>query len=93
MAYVFGLTGTKTLAAKVEATADHIRVMWAVDDMDAVRGFGKTTHAAKSWWQERRVAAHIEAMRFGLETRYVVTNMTTGTPEWLDAELYWARTG
>src|SRR6476469_2324933 len=30
VAYVFGLTGTKALAAKVEATADHIRVVRAV---------------------------------------------------------------
>jgi hypothetical protein len=91
VAYVFGLTGTKALAAKVEATADHIRVVRAVDDMDAVRGFAETTHAAKSWRQQRRVAARIEATRLGLDIRYVVTNITTGTPEWLYAELYCAR--
>jgi hypothetical protein len=91
VAYVFGLTGTKALAAKVAATADHIRVVRAVDDTDAVRGFAETTHAAKSWRQERRVAARIEATRLGLDIRYVVTNITTGTPEWLYAELYCAR--
>lgn len=91
MAYVFGLIGTKALSAKVEATADHIRVVRAADDMDAVRGFAETTHAAKSWRQQRRVAARIEATRLGLDIRYVVTNITTGTPEWLYAELYCAR--
>ena len=49
--YVFGLTGTKALAAKVEAVADDIRVERAIEDKDAVRGFAETTHAAKSWKQ------------------------------------------
>ena len=89
--YVFGLTGTKALAAKVEDTADPIRVARAIDDKDAVRGFAETTHAAKSWRQQRRVAARIEATRLGLDIRYVVTNITTGTPEWLYADLYCAR--
>ncbi len=56
-----------------------------------MRGFAETTHAAKSWRQQRRVAARIEATRLGLEIRYVVTNIATGTPEWLYAELYCAR--
>ncbi len=81
VAYVLGLTGTKALAAKVEATSDHIRVVRAVSDTDAVRGVAEPTHAAKTWRQERRVAARIEATRLGLDIRYVVTNITTGTPE------------
>lgn len=88
--YVFGLTGTKALAAKIDDTADHIRVVRALGDKESVRGFAETTHAAKSWRQQRRVAARIEATRLGLDIRYVVTNITTGTPEWLYAELYYA---
>lgn len=91
IAYVFGLSGTKALAAKVEPTADHIRVERAIGNKDAVRGFAETTHAAKSWRQERRVAARIEATRLGLDIRYVVTNITTDTPEWLYDGLYCAR--
>jgi hypothetical protein len=56
-----------------------------------VRGFAETTHAAKSWTRERRVAARIEATRLGLDIRYVVTNITSGTAEWLYADLYCAR--
>jgi hypothetical protein len=89
--YVFGLTGTKALAAKVEEVADAIRVERAIEDKDAVRGFAETTHAAKSWKRERRVSARIEATRLGLDIRYVVTNITTGTAEWLYADLYCAR--
>ena len=85
------MTGTKALAAKVEQTADHIRVVRAIDNEDAVRGFAETRHAAKSWRQERRVVARIEATRLGLDIRYVVTNITTGTPEWLYADLSCAR--
>ena len=48
-------------------------------------------HAAKSWTRERRVAARIEATRLGLDIRYVVTNITSGTAEWLYADLYCAR--
>jgi hypothetical protein len=89
--YIFGLTGTKLLAAKVEELADAIRVERALEDQDAVRGFAETTHAAKSWGKQRRVAARIEATRMGLDIRYVVTNIATGTAEWLYAELYCQR--
>ncbi|NGM37992.1 MULTISPECIES: IS1380 family transposase [Methylobacterium] len=91
IAYIFGLSGTKALAAKVEPTADHIRVVRAIGKKDAERGFAETTHAAKSWRQKRRVTARIEATRLGLDIRYIVTNITTGTPEWLYADLYCAR--
>jgi hypothetical protein len=89
--YVFGLTGTKALAAKVEEVADDIRVERAIEDKDAVRGFAETTHGAKSWTRERRVSARIEATRLGLDIRYVVTNIASGTAEWLYADLYCAR--
>src|SRR5918994_799539 len=89
--YVFGLTGTKTLATKIDEFADAIRVARAIEDKDAVRGFAETTHAAKSWTRERRVAARIEPTRLGLDLRYVVTNITSGTAEWLYADLYCAR--
>ena len=89
--YVFGLTGTRALAAKVEATADDIRVTRAMADKDAVRGFAETTHAAGSWKHERRVVARLEATRLGLDIRYIVTSIARGTPEWLYADLYCAR--
>ena len=89
--YVFGLTGTPALAAKVEATADAVRVERALEDKEAVRGFAETTHAAKSWGKQRRVAARIEATRMGLDIRYIVTNIATGSAAWLYAELYCQR--
>ena len=89
--YVFGLSGTKALVAKVEPTADHVQVERAIGDEDAVRGFAETTHAANSWRKERRVGARIEATRMGLHIRYVVAKIATGTPASLYADLYCAR--
>src|SRR5487761_2212479 len=59
--YLFGVTGTPALAAKVEHIADPIRVERAQTGALAVRGFAETRHAAKSWKHERRVVARIEA--------------------------------
>jgi hypothetical protein len=89
--YIFGLAPKQPLALKVQEAADAIRVERAEKNADAIRGFAETKYAAKSWKLERRVAARIEATRLGLDIRYVVTNIETGTPEWLYADLYCQR--
>jgi hypothetical protein len=89
--YIFGLAGKPPLAAKIEEAADTVRTERAEQNTMANRGFVETTYAAKSWTIERRVAARIEATPLGLDIRYVVTNIKTGTAEWLYAELYCAR--
>ena len=73
--YLFGVTGTPVLAAKVDHIADPIRVERAETAAAAVRGFAETRHAAKSWKHERRVVARIEATPLGLDIRYVVTSL------------------
>jgi len=89
--YLFGVTGTKALAAKVEDVADPIRVERAQTGAAAVRGFAETRHAAKSWKKQRRVVARIEATSVGLDIRYVVTSLQTPGPEDIYAKLYCAR--
>ena len=89
--YIFGLAGTKPLAKKVEDEADAIRTKRAIQDLDVVRGFAETKHRAGSWTRSRRVVARIEATRLGCDRRYVVTNIKTGTAEWLYDSLYCAR--
>ena len=89
--YIFGLAGTKPLAKKVEDEADAIRTKRAIQDLDVVRGFAETKHRAGSWTRSRRVVARIEATRLGCDRRYVVTNIKTGTTEWLYDSLYCAR--
>jgi hypothetical protein len=89
--YLFGVTGTKALAAKIEDVVDPIRVERARTSAAAVRGFAETPHKAKSWKHERRVVARIEATPMGLDIRYVVTSLQAASPEEVYATLYCAR--
>ncbi len=89
--FIFGLTGSKPLRAKVEEVADAVRTERATQDKEVVRDFAETQHKARSWNRSRRVVARIEATRQGLDIRFVVTNLTTGSPAWLYESLYCAR--
>jgi hypothetical protein len=89
--YLFGVTGTKALNAKVEDIADPIRVERAQSGALAVRGFAETRHKTKSWKTERRVVARIEATPLGLDIRYVATSLEAPSPEEVHAKLYCAR--
>jgi hypothetical protein len=89
--YLFGVTGTKALAARIEDVVDPIRVQFAQGDGRPVRGFAHARHGAKSWKKERRVVARIEATHLGLDIRYVVTSLEAPTAEDIYATLYCAR--
>jgi hypothetical protein len=89
--FVFGLSGNTVLDALVEAAADAVRTRRALDDLDAVRDHAEAHYAAKSWATAQRVVARIECTRRGLDTRYIVTNITAGSPAWLYDTLYCAR--
>ena len=89
--FIFGLAVSKPLHQKVEALADHIRVVRAEQDAAAVRGYTEIRHGARSWKHERRVIARIEATPLGLDNRFVVTSLTEPDPETLYAKLYCAR--
>ena len=75
----------------VEPFADDVRVRRAEAEAPVVRRYTETRYGAKSWRCERRVAARIEATTKGLDIRYVVTNLGSGTAEWLYDTLYCAR--
>ena len=89
--YIFGLSGTKPLARKVDAVADAVRTERALAGEAVVRGYAETRHRAGSWDRERRVIARIEATEQGLDIRYVVTSRHIGSAEWLYDSLYCAR--
>ena len=59
--YIFGLSGTKPLARKVDEVADDIRTRRAIENLPVLRGYTETRHKAKSWDRERRTVARIEA--------------------------------
>ena len=89
--YIFGLSGTKPLARKVDEVADDIRTRRAIENLAVLRGYTETRHTAKSWDRERRTVARMEATMLGLDIRFVVTNLDIGSAEWIYDSLYCAR--
>jgi hypothetical protein len=89
--YIFGLAPNVVLAAQIYTKTDAVCVRRAISNLDVVRDYVATRYAAKSWSHPRRVVARIEATRKGLDVRYVVTNISHGTPAWLYDDLYCAR--
>ena len=89
--YIFGLSTNAVLAAQVFAKTDDVCVRRAIANLDLVRDYTETQYGAKSWSHLRRVVARIEATRKGLDVRYVVTNITYGTAEWVYDSIYCAR--
>jgi hypothetical protein len=89
--YIFGLPGNAVLSRLVEAAADDVRVRRAEAQAPVLRRYAETSYGAKSWHCERRVAARIEASTQGLDIRFVVTNLKSGSAEWLYDTLYCAR--
>ena len=64
--YIFGLSGTRPLATKVDEVADDIRTRRAIENLPVLRGYAETRHKAQSWDRERRTVARIEATKLGL---------------------------
>ena len=89
--YIFGLTGTRPLTAKVEDVAEAVRTRRALENADRVRDFAETRHKARGWSRERRTVARIEATRLGLDIRFVVTNLAAISPRVVYETLYCAR--
>jgi hypothetical protein len=89
--FVFGLPGNTVLDWLVDETADDIRTRRALDQKPCLRGFAETSYRAKSWNTERRACARIEATAKGLDIRFVVTSIETGTAEHIYERLYCAR--
>ena len=89
--YVFGLSGNDVLRSLVEPATDDVRVRRAEADAPLLRRYTETQYGAKSWSRSRRVAARIEASTLGLDIRFVVSNIATGSAEWLYDTLYCER--
>ena len=97
VSYIFGLGSNKLLAEQVFAKLDECCVRRAESKPDAkgqrnkVRDYTETQYAAKSWSHPRRVVARIEVTHKGADIRYVVTNLTKGSAQWLYDTAYCAR--
>jgi hypothetical protein len=88
--YIFGLAGNKVLLRRVTTEAEQA----ALDRLDAadpkVRRYAEFRYGAKSWKTERRVIARVEASGQGVDSRFIVTNLT-GLPKSLYEKVYCAR--
>jgi hypothetical protein len=89
--YVFGLSGNQVLHRLVDEAADDIRTRRAIGRKPVLRGFTETRYQAKSWNVARRACARIEATTLGLDIRFVVTNLATGSAERVYDVIYCAR--
>jgi len=89
--YVFGLPGNDVLRAAVQVAADDVRVRRAEAQAAVLRRYAETRYQAKTWSRDRRVAARIEASTLGLDIRFVVTSLASGSAEWVYDTLYCAR--
>jgi hypothetical protein len=97
--YIFGFAGNTVLDRLVDTEADDIRTRRAEEKLAVLRGYAETRYAAKSWARERRVVARIEAkesdqedmLRRGLDIRYIVTSLKTGSADHVYDAVYCAR--
>jgi hypothetical protein len=89
--FIFGLPGNAVLDRAVDEIADDIRTRRALDKMPCLRGFAETSYQAKSWKSDRRACARIEATTKGLDIRFVVTSLETGSAAHIYDTLYCAR--
>ncbi len=89
--YIFGLSGTRPLTAKVREAADAVATTRAVEQAQVIRDFAEVRHKAHGWKRERRAIARIEATPLGLDIRFVVTNLTAAAPRVIYEDLYCAR--
>jgi DDE family transposase len=88
--YIFGLAGNDVLHAQVRAAADDLCVRRAEAGQEKRRTWTELRYAAKSWSQQRRVVARLEASPRGFDARYVVTTLGHA-PEPLYETVYCAR--
>ena len=91
--YVFGLPTNSALRADpaIVAVADACAVKRAQRQCPVLRNYAETRYGAKTWKCQRRVVARIEASTLGMDIRYVVTSLATGSAEHIYDTLYCAR--
>ena len=77
--YVFGLAGNTVLSALVDVQAGDVRTRRALENLPALRGYAEVRYEAGTWKQKRRACARIEATTLGLDIRFVVANIKTGS--------------
>src|SRR5512146_784521 len=88
--YIFGLAGNKVLLRQASPLAEDAALGRLESDAEKVRRYRELRYGATSWKIERRVIARVEAGPQGVDSRFIVTNLT-GLPKALYEKVYCAR--
>ena len=89
--YIFGLSGTKPLARKVDEVADEIRTDAPSRTWLFCAAIPRRATRAKSWDRERRIVARIEATSSASTSASSSPASSIGSAEWIYDSLYCAR--
>jgi Transposase DDE domain group 1 len=79
--FIFGLPGNTVLARLVDEVADDIRTRRALDHKPGLRGFAETRYRAKSWNNDHRACARIEATPASRPARPSISTRRSTAPE------------
>jgi hypothetical protein len=91
IAFIFGLPGNTPLDRLVDEAADDVRTRRALELKPALRDFAETRYQAKPWNKERLVCARIEVTTKGLDIRFVIASIHTGSAKHVYETLSCAR--
>lgn len=85
--YIIGIGKNNVLMREAKELIELSRSAYAITD-EKVRIFGEIKYSAKTWEKERRVIVKAEQLSKGENIRFVVTNITDNTAEYLYDEIY-----
>ena len=88
--YIFGLSGNSALSKRMDAFHSLARRRFAIFK-DKQRSFTEFTYQAKSWNRKLRVIGMAEMSELGLNTSFVVTNISALRPETIYEVVYCGR--
>lgn len=96
MDFIFGLAGNAKVHKLAESTKQRALALWTAAQSEevvpsSVRVFAQFDYAAASWAKEWRVIVKAEVNEYGEVPRYVVTSLTSDTPEEIYEEIYCGR--
>jgi hypothetical protein len=90
--YILGVAPTTTLQRHVKTLEAATRARFDANPQGGkVRRFKEFYDGAKSWSRVERIIARVETTALGTDSRFIVTNLTKGSPRDLYQKLYCAR--
>ena len=88
--YILGLPGNNKLKELSNPWNEDVATRRALTGKKKIRRFFQAHYGAKSWSQERRIIARVEATERGTDVRFIVSNLP-GSGKILYGRVYCAR--